>query len=137
MVTGDTVVKQLENTSCEKDIGELIDSKLYFDSHILAAVKRANSRMGVIRRTFLTLNKGKFPLLFKAIVRPHLEYASSVWGPHQKRQIQLLEDVQRRLTKLLPEFHFISFSYHLRRVGGPSANVGLQGALHLPLQYIN
>ena len=72
MVTWNTEV-ELENTSVEKDIGGHIDSKLNFDSHILSVVKKANRRMGVIRRSFKTLDKDIIPLLFKVIARPHLQ----------------------------------------------------------------
>ena len=120
MDNGDTAVLQLENNNCEKDIGVQIDSNLDFDSHILAAVKKANSRMGVIRRTFTTLDKDIFPVLFKAIVRPHLEYASPVWNPYQKRQIKIIEDVQRRSTKLLPKMSELSYEERLRELDLPT-----------------
>ena len=70
MATGNTEV-ELEKTNCEKDIGVLIDLKLNFDSHILSVVKKANSRIwggGVIQRSFKTMDKDIFPLLFKAIL---------------------------------------------------------------------
>lgn len=49
MTTGETEV-ELKSIRCEKDIGVYINSKLNFDSHIQAVVKKANIRMGVIRR---------------------------------------------------------------------------------------
>ena len=37
--------------------------------------------MNLIRRTFVYLHKENFLLLYKALVRPHLEYAHAVWSP--------------------------------------------------------
>ena len=90
MVTGDTE-GEFKSTSCEKDIGAFINSKLNYDPYIFSVVEKANSRMDVIRRMFKMLDKDIFPLLFKAIIRPHLKYASSIWNPHHKWQIKLLE----------------------------------------------
>ena len=42
--------------------------------------------------------------LFTSIVRPHLEYANVVWHPYLKRDIELLERVQRRATRMDTRF---------------------------------
>ena len=55
------------------------------------------------------LDKDMFLKLFKAIVRPHLEYANVVWHPMFIRQKQLLEGVQRRATKIVPGLNKLSY----------------------------
>jgi len=40
-------------------------------------------------------------MLYKSLVRPHLEYANSVWSPYKKGDVEAIEKVQRRATKLL------------------------------------
>ena len=62
--------------------------------------------LGIIRRSFTNLNSSNFRKLYTSLVRPHLEYASSIWHPHRKLLIKELESVQRRGTKLIP-FKFI------------------------------
>ena len=76
--------------------------------------------MNLIRRTFVYLHKENFLLLFKALVRPHLEYAHAVWSPHLKKHIQALENVQRRATKLVPELKTLPYEQRLTRLGLPT-----------------
>ena len=71
----------LESVESEKDIGVTIDSKPNFEKHIQTQVNKANQIVGIIRRSFKYLDFKTFCLLFKSLVRPNLEYASSVWNP--------------------------------------------------------
>jgi hypothetical protein len=65
-------------TDTEKDLGMIIDNKLSFDKHINEQTKKANKTLGIIRRTFHNLTASNFKKLFTSLVRPLLEYASSV-----------------------------------------------------------
>ena len=84
----------LEKCAQEKYIGVVMDNDLSFEQHMSDKIKKANSIMGVIRRTFNNLNNTIFIMLYKGLVRPHLEYASSVWAPHKAKNIIALEKVQ-------------------------------------------
>ena len=90
----------LRETFKENDIG-VIDNSLSFEDHINEKIKKSNKVLRVIRRTFITLDKNTFPLLYKSLVRPHLEYANQCWAPHLMRHIEAIENVQRRATKLV------------------------------------
>ena len=87
----------------EKDLGITFDEKLSFDIHINSCINKANKMIGLIKRTFLFLDKDTFNRLYKALVRPHLEYGISIWSPYLKRQSIAVERVQRRATKILKE----------------------------------
>ena len=50
------------------------------------------------------LDEEIFLNLYKALVRPHLEYANQIWSPRLQRQIDSIENVQKRATKLLPGY---------------------------------
>ena len=102
MVNGD-VQKVLANCDQEKDLGVTFDNNLLFDTHIQKAVNKANQMLGLIKRAFDFINKDVFIKLYKAFVRPHLEYGNIIWHPFLKRQSVAIEKVQRRATKLLYE----------------------------------
>ena len=110
----------LEQVDQEKDLGVVTDSKLKFSSHINEKVNKANKIMGVIRRSFKSLDLSTFAKLFKGLVRPHLEYAAPVWNPHLKKDITTLENVQRRATKQVPELKNLSYEDRLRQLRLPS-----------------
>ena len=92
--------KELDQVKEEKDLGVLIDNELKFHKQTAAAIKRANSVLGLIKKLFTLLDVSTLPLLYKSLVRPHLEYANVVWGHYYKEDIKAIERVQRRATKL-------------------------------------
>jgi hypothetical protein len=99
----------LESVEPEKDIGVTIDSKLNFEKHIQTQVNKANQIVGIIRKSFKYLDFKTFCLLFKSLVRPILEYASSVWNPYKTKDIEAIENVQRRATKMLPDMKNLTY----------------------------
>ena len=105
-----TVNKECET---EKDLGVTFDNKLSFDSHIQSCINKSNSMIGVIKRTFQFLDRDTFIKLYKALVRPHLEYGNVIWYPQFKRQSVAIERVQRRATKLLPECRGMTYEERL------------------------
>lgn len=109
----------LESYTVEKDLGILVDNQLNFDQHITTQASKANKVMGVIRRSFTHLDQHNFKLLYKALVRPHLEYGHAVWYPHLRKHIDLLEQVQRRATRQVPGLAHLSYTDRLRRLGLP------------------
>ena len=110
----------LEMSKCEKDLGVYIDNKLDFEKHIDEKIKKANKVLAIIRKTFTHMDAQIFCQLFKGLVRPHLEYAQSVWSPHNKNQVDRLEDVQRRATKLIPGFYDLEYPQRLRKLKLPT-----------------
>ena len=98
----------------EKDLGVFIDTQLKFRKQAAAAVNKASQVMAVIKRSFSLLDKTTLPLLFKTLVRPHLEYGNIVWGPFNRTDQLLVERVQRRATKLVPEIRHLPYPDRLR-----------------------
>ena len=111
---------RLMSSVIEKDLGIFVDNKLSFDQHIQSIVKKANSLVGLIRRSFTYLDERAFCTIFKAIVRPLLEYCNSIWYPSLAYHIDEIEHVQRRATKLVPSLSLLPYHERLTRLKLPS-----------------
>jgi len=55
----------------------------------------------MVKRHFKVIDKDDFTALYKTNIRPHLEYCIQAWSPHLKKDIECLERIQRRATKLV------------------------------------
>ena len=89
----------------ERDLGVTIHKSLKPSCHIAHCVKKDNQMLGMIRRFFQYKDRKTMLLLYKSMVRPHLEYAVQAWCPNKISDIKLLEGVQRRFTKCIPELN--------------------------------
>ena len=108
---------ELETTRAERDLGVTIDDKLDLGKHIKSIVAKANRILRLIRISFACLDKPMFLNLYLVLVRPHLEYCVQVWSPYKQKYIKLIERVQRRATKLVPELRELEYPERLRRLG--------------------
>ena len=91
---------QLKTTECEKDIGVHMQPSLKPSTHIAESVKKANRALGMLKRCLTYRDKYHFIKLYKTYVRCHLEYAVQVWNPWLAQDIENIESVQRRATRL-------------------------------------
>ena len=64
----------------EKDLGVIFYKYLLFEAHnhIQNSINKANSMIGIIRRTFTFIDGDSFTNLYKSLVKPHLEYGNIV-----------------------------------------------------------
>ena len=72
--------------------------------------------LGMIRRSFHYKDRKTMLLLYKSMVRPHLEYAVQAWCPNKISDIKLLEGVQRRFTKCIPELSKLPYEMRLKNL---------------------
>ena len=61
-----------------------------------------------------------FLQLFKSLVRTHLEYGSTVWSVANKKEAIIIENVQRRDTRLIKEIQHLSYGNRLKHLGLPT-----------------
>ena len=90
----------LKEVVSQKDLGITICNTLSPTKHINEIIKKAHQKIAMFRRCFTGLDEKKVSILYKSLVRPALEYASTVWSPKSKENINALEKVQRRSLRL-------------------------------------
>jgi len=110
----------LQNSKMEKDLGIWMDDSLKFSDHVLLAAKKANQILGMIKRSFNYLDMSTVKLLYVCMIRPHLEYGNVVWHPRFKKDMNLLDNVQHRATRMMPGFRNLSYEERLRRLDLPT-----------------
>ena len=69
--------------------------------------------LGIVRRNFVMNDAEDFRLLFNGYVRQHLEYCVQVWSPYLRKDIECIEKVQRRATKLVRGLKYKSYEQRL------------------------
>ena len=67
----------------------------------------------MIRRSFKSRDEKMMLQLYKSVVRPHVEFAISSWSPHFKKDIEAIEKIQHRFTRLLPRMKHLSYEDRL------------------------
>ena len=110
----------MQNVDSEKDLGIMVDKKIKFHLHASQAVAKGFRMLGMIKRSFVNLNKTTIPLLFNSLVRPILEYGNCVWGPMYCMDQDQIERVLRRATKLDPSLRDLPYEERLQQLNIPS-----------------
>ena len=82
-------------------LGIHITNTLTWNSHIDKITNDANRMLGVVKRNLARCDPPVKRIAYLALVRPKLEYASTVWDPHQSNHIHKLEMVQRRAARFI------------------------------------
>lgn len=104
----------LERVTSKKDLGVIFDEKLNFDDHIDKITRKAYQMLGFI---FHSCKRFKNPesviTLYKTYVRSQLEYCAVVWSPIYQNNVDKLEKVQRKFTRMLyRKFNWPKVNYH-------------------------
>jgi hypothetical protein len=110
--------EELKETQKERDLGLIIDSTLSYKSHIQKSINEAMRRYGWIVRNLTTRNSVIVIRIYKTLIRPILEYASSVWSPTRVGLTHQLERVQRKVTKLV--LRHLTYQERLRKLKLPT-----------------
>ena len=83
----------LEQVQSAKYLGITITDDLDWGQHISEISSKATRTLGFLRRNLAFAPRQTKDVAYKTLVRPQLEYASPIWHPHVKTQIQQVEKV--------------------------------------------
>jgi len=90
-------ITYLEQNDSFKDLGIIVDEKLSSREHINEKIRKAYAMHGIIKRNFKYLNGNSFVLVYKSMVRSHLDYCSSVWAPYKKVILRCWKKYNKKL----------------------------------------
>ena len=102
------------------DLGVVVSSDLSVTKQVDAVVAKANRFVGFIRRHLRFLDPSSIETIYKSYVRPLAEYCIQAWRPWLIKDVTRLEQVQRRVTKMVPEFRNLSYDDRRKRLNLPT-----------------
>ena len=111
------VQTSLVQVSQVKDLGVWLTNSLTPTLQCQKAANKAMQVMGMVRRSFKYLTKEFFLLLYKSLIRPHLEYCIPSWSPYLAKDIDLFEKIQHCATKLVSDISSLAYTDRLRCLG--------------------
>ncbi|XP_047135543.1 uncharacterized protein LOC124812689 [Hydra vulgaris] len=111
---------KLNTSDSERDLGVIFSDNLKWKNQVLSSASKANRMLGIIKKSFVQFDAELLKSLYLSFVRRLLEFAIPVWAPYQKQDIIILENVQHRATKLIPQISKLCYKDRLAYLKIPS-----------------
>ena len=92
---------EVAKSEVERELGMWVSNDLKWKTQCKNAAAKAMSVLGMIRRTFPFVDVDGFKLLYNVYIRLHLEFCVQAWSLYFKKDIDCLEKVLRRTTKMV------------------------------------
>jgi len=110
-------VEWIESSPEEKDLRVFVDEKLNMTWQFALTAQKANCILDCIKRRMPSRSREGILPLCSTLVRPHLESCIQLWSRQHRKDMDLLEWVQRRATKMIRGMEHLSYEERLRELG--------------------
>ena len=111
---------ELKSVNTERDLGVLTSNSFTWNENINNAINKANSTIAWISRSIINRSEPVMMLIYKSLIRPHIEYCVQVWNPVPQRgtwdTILAIENVQRRFTRLIDGIGLLTYRERLQKL---------------------
>ncbi|KAJ7426823.1 hypothetical protein WISP_12253 [Willisornis vidua] len=108
----------LESARVEKDLGMLFESRPNMNQQCAKVVKKASGILASLRNNVARRTRAMIVLPYNsALERPHSEYCAEFWDTHYRKAIEVLQDIQRRATRLVNGLEPMPYEEQLRQLG--------------------
>ena len=104
-------------SSSEKDLGVIVESTLDWGKQCANVARSGSIMLSQINRTFTYKTGPVIKNLYKSLVRPKFHYCMQAWRQWLQQDVTLLEKVQRRMTRIIPELRQRPYEVRLRKLG--------------------
>ena len=107
---------EIMKSQCERDLGVLVSGNLKPKEQCVAVRNKANRILGFISRSVSYRSEEVILKLYLALVRPHLDFAVQFWSPYYRMDIESLERIQRRMTKMIHNIRNLPYEDRLKKL---------------------
>jgi len=94
----------------------MISNDLKVSQQYQHAYSKVSKILGLINRTIEYRHTDILPRLYKSLVRPQLEYCVVAWSPYYKKDVALIERIEKRFTKMIPSVKHFPYETRLQKL---------------------
>jgi hypothetical protein len=110
----------IEKSSVEKDLGVYVNKELKFSKHVEMQANTSHKLLGLIKHSNKFLDAGAMKQLFVAVMHPNQEFGNYLWSPRFEKDKNVIENVQRRATRIIPGLKGKFYEERLKIIKLPS-----------------